>query len=65
MKVKCENLVRCGNASCIHNVDGYYCRNVVISLDASGLCAFRRPKPHKTKPNTNPNPDPLEGSNAC
>lgn len=63
MKVKCENLVRCGNFNCIHNYDGYHCKNIVISLDSTGACAFRKPKPAKTKPN--PNLDPFEGSNAC
>ena len=63
MKIKCENVVRCGNRNCIHNVDGYYCRNIVISLDTSGVCAFRNSKPEKLK--TNPSPNPFEGSNAC
>lgn len=47
MKIKCENVVRCGNRNCIHNTEGYYCRNTVISLDASGICAFRNSKPVK------------------
>lgn len=63
MKIKCENLVRCGNSNCIHNQDGYYCRNIVVSLDATGTCAFCKSKPVKTKPN--PNPDPFDYSNAC
>ena len=63
MKIKCENVVRCGTRNCIHNTDGYYCRNVVISLDASGVCAFRNSK--LEKPKINPNPNPYEGSNAC
>jgi hypothetical protein len=65
MKIKCENVVRCGNRNCVHNTDGYYCKNTVISLDASGVCAFRNSKPVKPKTNPNPNPDPFVGSNAC
>ena len=65
MKIKCENVVRCGNRNCIHNIDGYYCRNIVISLDTSGACAFRNSKPERSKTNPNPNPNPFEGSNAC
>ena len=44
MKIKCENVVRCGNRNCIHNTNGYYCQNIVISLDAFGVCAFRNSK---------------------
>lgn len=62
MKIKCENVVRCGNYNCCHNTDGYYCAKAVVALDTSGKCAFVRPK---TYPKPNPNKDPLEGSNAC
>ena len=36
MKIKCKNVVRCGNYNCCHNDDGYYCAKSVIALDASG-----------------------------
>ena len=61
MKVKCENVVRCGNRNCIHNTDGYYCRNTVISLDASGVCAFRNSKPEYK--NTTINCRKVDGGN--
>ncbi len=44
MKIKCENVVRCGNYNCCHNTDGYYCVKSVIALDSSGKCAFAKPK---------------------
>lgn len=44
MKIKCENVVRCGNYNCCHNTDGYYCAKAVVALDTSGKCAFVRPK---------------------
>ena len=44
MKIKCENVVRCGNYNCCHNSDGYRCAKAVVALDSSGKCAFIRPK---------------------
>ena len=44
MKIKCENVVRCGNYSCCHNSEGYYCAKSVVALDATGKCAFIKPK---------------------
>lgn len=43
MKIKCENIVRCGNYNCCHNNDGYYCVRAVVALDAAGKCAFIKP----------------------
>ena len=44
MKIKCENVVRCGNYNCCHNDGGYYCAKSVIALDVSGKCAFIKPR---------------------
>ena len=44
MRVKCENIVRCGNYSCCHNTDGYFCNRKVVALDVTGSCAFYKPK---------------------
>lgn len=61
MKVKCENLVVCGNYNCERNSEGY-CIHRAIALDASGKCVLEKPK---RMIKVNPNKDPLEGSNAC
>ena len=59
MKIKCENIVRCGNLNCVHNHDGYICLKTVVALDVNGRCAFCQPKsvpkdiavaPNKSKP---------------
>ena len=63
MKVKCENIVRCGNYSCCHNTDGYFCNRKVVALDSFGKCSFIRPKETRI-PNPLPNPAG-EKSNAC
>lgn len=44
MIIKCENVVRCGNYNCCHNNDGYYCAKAVVALDATGKCAFIKPR---------------------
>lgn len=63
MKIKCENVVRCGNYNCCHNTDGYYCAKAVVALDSSGKCSFIRPKETNIP---NPLPIPISGkSNAC
>lgn len=42
MKIKCENVVVCGNYKCGLNLDGA-CIHTVIALDADGKCAMRKP----------------------
>ena len=44
MKVKCENIIRCANAECIHNQDGYSCHHIVLAIDSDGRCALCKPK---------------------
>ena len=46
MRVKCENLVICGNYKCVYNEDGKCCHSAV-ALDATGKCVVARPKPEK------------------
>ena len=43
MKIKCENIVRCGNYNCCHNSEGYFCNRKVVALDVTGSCAFYKP----------------------
>lgn len=43
MKIKCENVVVCGNYNCSLNCEGACIRNV-IALDAYGKCAMCKPK---------------------
>ena len=42
MKIKCENILRCGNYNCVHNLTGYSCNHVVVALDENGKCALMR-----------------------
>lgn len=44
MKVKCENIVVCGNYNCIHNCETL-CVKTIISLDQNGQCALCQLKP--------------------
>ena len=66
MKVKCQNIVSCGNYQCCFNSYSS-CIQTVISLNAEGKCALFKQNPSKIKdkPAQNVNNDPLEGSNAC
>ena len=64
MKVKCENIVTCGNYKCAYNHFSN-CIKQVIALDATGNCVLFKDKKREDKPIQNPGPDPLEGSNAC
>ena len=57
MKVKCENVVRCGNYNCCHNCYGRYCSEVVVALDADGKCALMRPKTIKAETKSELNKD--------
>ena len=64
MKIKPENVVRCGNDKCMHNKEGYYCAHIVVTLDTNGKCALANSR-IKPKTISNTNTDPLAGSNAC
>ena len=46
MKIKCENVVICGNYGCVWNCD-CRCTHDVVSLDANGKCALEKPRNHK------------------
>ena len=61
MKIKCENVVVCGNYKCELNLDGA-CIRTVIALDADGKCSLFRQKEKAEKPAPNPIP---KSSNAC
>ena len=43
MKIKCENIVICGNYNCAWNCD-CRCGHDVVSLDANGKCTLEKPK---------------------
>ena len=43
MKIKCENVVICGNYNCAWNCD-CRCGHDVVSLDANGKCALEKPE---------------------
>ena len=52
MKLKCENIVTCGNYACSLNEDGY-CIHSVVALDSNGKCTLFKNKataPAATKP---------------
>ena len=44
MKMKCENIVACGNYNCELNYDGI-CIRTVVSLDREGICVICKLKP--------------------
>ena len=44
MKIKCENVIVCGNYGCVWNHDGR-CGQDVVALDVNGKCALVKPKP--------------------
>ena len=46
MKIKCENVVICGNYKCVYNDDGM-CAHNAVAMDATGKCVVARPKPEK------------------
>lgn len=61
MKIKCENVVVCGNYKCDLNIDGA-CIRTVIALDANGKCSLFRQEEKVEKPA----PKPIsKSSNAC
>lgn len=43
MKMKCENIVTCGNYNCELNIDGA-CIRTVVALDSDGKCVMCKPK---------------------
>lgn len=49
MKVKCENIVVCGNYNCIHNRETR-CVKTIISLGQDGQCALCQPKEYAKTP---------------
>jgi hypothetical protein len=51
MKMKCENIVTCGNYNCALNYDGA-CIRTVVALDNDGKCVMYKPKakPAESKP---------------
>ena len=44
MKMKCENIVTCGNYNCELNCEGA-CIRTVVALDSNGKCVMCKPKP--------------------
>lgn len=58
MKIKCENVVVCGNYDCSLNCEGV-CIRSVVALDSEGKCVMCKPKfvpkdggkPAQNKPN--------------
>ena len=43
MKIKCENVIICGNYNCAWNCD-CHCGHEVIALDGNGKCSLEKPK---------------------
>jgi hypothetical protein len=43
MKMKCENIVSCGNYNCELNYDGA-CIRTVVALNGDGKCVMCKPK---------------------
>ena len=43
MRIKCENVVVCGNYNCSLNCEGA-CVRSVVALDGQGKCAMCKPK---------------------
>lgn len=56
MKMKCENIVTCGNYNCELNYDGA-CIRTVVALDGDGKCVMCKPK---TKPISNDGGKPAQ-----
>lgn len=44
MKVKCENVIVCGNYGCAWNCDGC-CTQSVVAMDNTGKCVLSKPRP--------------------
>lgn len=43
MKIKCENVIICGNYRCAWNC-GCRCSHDVVALDANGKCSLEAPE---------------------
>ena len=43
-KMEFDTILRCANADCCHNRDGYNCTCSVIALNSEGQCAPCKPK---------------------
>jgi len=43
MKIKCENVIICGNYRCAWNCD-CRCGHDVVALDANGKCSLEKPR---------------------
>ena len=50
MKMKCENIVTCGNYNCELNCEGA-CIHTVVALNGDGNCVMCKPKRKSTPPN--------------
>jgi hypothetical protein len=53
MKVNCENVVRCANTDCDHNLNGYSCFHIVVAIGSDGRCALCKPKDRPTQDKSN------------
>ena len=58
MKMKCENIVTCGNYNCALNFEGA-CIHMVVALDGDGKCVMCKPK-LKAKPISNDGGKPVQ-----
>ena len=47
-KMELDTILRCANADCCHNREGYNCTCVVIALDNKGRCALYRSRSEPT-----------------
>ena len=43
-KVELDTILRCANANCYHNRDGYNCTCNIITLNNEGQCALCKPR---------------------
>ena len=44
-KMEFDTILRCANADCCHNREGYNCTCNIITLNNEGQCALYKPKP--------------------
>lgn len=52
MKMKCENIVTCGNYNCALNFNGA-CIHTVVALNGDGKCVMYKPKAELTETKSN------------
>lgn len=43
-KMEFDTILRCANANCCHNRNGYNCTCNIITLNSEGQCALCKPK---------------------